>query len=120
MLSLGNLPLDLAAETGSVSEASAQQQQEQQQQQQEREGEPLSVGTSVMSSTIATWIALVEQIQQAASLDATLQRAVHPPTALASLPPTVAHLVIRHWQLKVRHWQLKAVTTNDDAAVHMQ
>ncbi len=88
MLSLGNLPLDLTAETGSVSEASVQQQQEQ-------GGQP-------------------EQIQQAAALDATLERAVHPPTALASLPPTVAHLVLRHWQLKVCHWQLKAVATYDD------
>ena len=76
MLPLGNLPFSITAESASVTEADAQQQQE-------REGHG-------------------ELLQQAAAVDAGVEPAVLTGIpALASLPPTVANLVIRHWQLKV-------------------
>ncbi len=76
MLPLGNLPFSTTAESASVAEANAQQQQE-------REG-------------------YEERLQQAAAVDAGVEPTVLTGTpALASLPPTVANLVIRHWQLKV-------------------
>ena len=76
MLPLGNLPFSTTAETASVAEADAQQQRE-------RTGHE-------------------ERLQQAAAVDAGVEPAVLTGTpALASLPPTVANLVIRHWQLKV-------------------
>ena len=78
MLPLGNLPFSTSAETASVAEAEADAQQ-----QQERTGHE-------------------ERLQQAAAVDAGVEPAVLTGTpALASLPPTVANLVIRHWQLKV-------------------
>jgi hypothetical protein len=75
MLPLGNLPFSITAESASVTEADAQQQ--------EREGHG-------------------ERLQQAAAVDSGVEPAVLTGIpALASLPPTVANLVIRHWQLKV-------------------
>ena len=82
MLPLGNLPFSTTAETASVAEADAQQQREQ-------------TGH--------------EERLQAAAVDAGVEPAVLTGTpALASLPPTVANLVIRHWQLKV------VAAANDD------